>query len=373
MPCPVRALVWSLWLAVVVLAGACEGASDAPVDAGPAPDTPVATPADARTDSVDDGGAADVPAADVPTPAPLCLNHIQVKGTHNSYHLSMGPEAPTHRAYEHAPLDVQLESQGVRQFELDLHWNDDAQRFDVFHEVDDTKSTCDTFADCLGVLRAWSDDHPAHHTIFVALECKNRDLAEVPADYFERLDAEIRAVWPDERLVRPDDVRGEHASPRDAVETVGWPTVDATRGRALFILLSGGVHWDHYTNDGATLDGRVMFVRAHEDSPLAVVAFHDDPLGQTNRDEIAALARAGYLIRTRSDASVLEPTLGVTARRDDALVAGAHLISTDFPAPETGVSLGIDYWVEIPGGTPSRCNPITAPPDCTAARIEDLP
>ena len=33
---------------------------------------------------------------------------------------------------------------------------------------------------------------------------------------------------------------------------------------------------------------------------------------------------------------------------------------TDFPAkvPETS------YFVEIPGGAPSRCNPITAPTEC---------
>ena len=42
---------------------------------------------------------------------PLRINHIQVKGTHNSYHLA--PIGPTIRAYDysHDPLDIQAEEQ----------------------------------------------------------------------------------------------------------------------------------------------------------------------------------------------------------------------------------------------------------------------
>ena len=44
---------------------------------------------------------------------PLRINHIQVKGTHNSYHLA--PIGPTIRAYDysHDPLDIQAED-GIR-------------------------------------------------------------------------------------------------------------------------------------------------------------------------------------------------------------------------------------------------------------------
>jgi len=53
-------------------------------------------------------------------PTPLKINHIQVKGTHNSYHIK--PFGPTARAYEytHEPLDVQAGEFDVRQFELDV-------------------------------------------------------------------------------------------------------------------------------------------------------------------------------------------------------------------------------------------------------------
>ena len=45
----------------------------------------------------------------------------------------------------------------------------------------------------------------------------------------------------------------------------------------------------------------------------------------------------------------------------------AHLVSTDYPAKVDG----LEYWVDIPGGTPARCNPITAPNWCQSTDIED--
>ena len=63
---------------------------------------------------------------------PLRINHIQMKGTHNSYHLA--PIGPTIRAYDysHDPLDIQAEEQGVRQFEIDVWWDARGQLY-VYH------------------------------------------------------------------------------------------------------------------------------------------------------------------------------------------------------------------------------------------------
>ncbi len=63
---------------------------------------------------------------------PLRLDQIQVIGTHNSYHLpprtGLLPDDPLNIAQ--APLDVQLEDQNVRSFELDAYNGPD---FPVFH------------------------------------------------------------------------------------------------------------------------------------------------------------------------------------------------------------------------------------------------
>ena len=50
-----------------------------------------------------------------------------------------------------------------------------------------------------------------------------------------------------------------------------------------------------------------------------------------------------------------------TARRDAALASGAQWVSTDYPVPDYGVGFATPYFVEIPGGTVARCNPVNAP------------
>ncbi len=53
-------------------------------------------------------------------------------------------------------------------------------------------------------------------------------------------------------------------------------------------------------------------------------------------------------------------------RLDQALLSGAHFVSTDVPWPVEWTS----YVVEIPDGTPSRCNPRSAPVECSSEAIE---
>ena len=44
--------------------------------------------------------------------------------------------------------------------------------------------------------------------------------------------------------------------------------------------------------------------------------------------------------------------------RDAALTGGAQFVSTDYEVPDPRFG---PYVVKIPGGTPARCNPVTAP------------
>jgi hypothetical protein len=109
----------------------------------------------------------------------------------------------------------------------------------------------------------------------------------------------------------------------------------------------------------------MAFVRATPGEPYAAVTLYDDPIASAQ--PIADAIAANMLVRTRTDWDLVQPLAGDTTLRDAALASGAHFITTDFPAPVEG----IDYWVDIPGGTPSRCNPITAPPECTSEAVED--
>jgi len=102
---------------------------------------------------------------------PLRINHIQVKGTHNSYHLE--PLGPTIRAYEysHQPLEIQAEEQGVRQFEIDVWWDARGQLY-VYHNQYDLRTTCVTFEECLNTLLNWSDENSEHVPLMIWIEPK---------------------------------------------------------------------------------------------------------------------------------------------------------------------------------------------------------
>ncbi|MCB9537611.1 MAG: hypothetical protein H6704_15275 [Myxococcales bacterium] len=282
-------------------------------------------------------------------PEGVRVNHVQMRGTHNSYHLRP-PNTVPDWDYAHEPLDVQLGAQGVRQFELDLHWDRRLEAFRVFHVPGvDAESTCDRFTDCLAVLRGWSDAHPGHHLLWVMLEPKDDVDVDKVWQHFDALDAEILDVWGRDRVFAPDDLRGGYATLREAVLARGWPTVEATRGKILFSLLDSERNREEYLARWPMQRGRMLFAHGAVDAPYAAVVQMDDAVGR--EAEIRAAARQGFLIRTRGN---LEPAWQV------ALGSGAHAISTDFPLERV-----------LPDGAPSRCNPVTAGPDCDPATLED--
>ena len=305
-------------------------------------------------------------------PEPLRINHVQVLGTHNSYHIK--PFGPTIRAYDytHEPLDVQAESFGVRQFELDVWWDPRGQLY-VYHNQYDFRSNCATFEECLTTLLTWSEANPEHVPLMIWVEPKewvrsgtDSDAVLELQEMLEKIEEEIAEWWPREKTIAPDDVRGEAATLREAVTTIGWPLLEESRGKAMFILLAEGDVRDAYTETFPGLNGSLMFTMNDEASETAAIYSETNPIGMG--DEITRLVEEGYIVRSRADnAEDGEADDNETARRDAAFAVGAHSISTDYPAPVDG----IDYWVEVPGGKVA-CNPITAPPGCTAERVESL-
>ena len=294
----------------------------------------------------------------------LRVNQLQARGTHNSYHVrpdfqSVAPEWD----YTLAPLDVQLGAEGVRHLELDLHWLATGG-FGVYHlPALDMGSTCGTLDACLALVRTWSAENPGHHLVSIMLEPKDDvDTAKI-TDHFADLEAALVAGLGRDRLLTPDDVRGTHASLREALEADGWPTLGATRGRVMIVLNDEGAARDAYLAGDPSLAGRVLFVRGGMGQPYGAFLEYGSPVA--HEAEIAAGVQAGYLVRTTAvsagdDDDEARPEL------EAALRSGAHWIASDFPAPVEGHGT----WLEIPGGTPSRCNPLTAAEGCTSADIE---
>lgn len=319
-----------------------------------------ATPA--KAEGADTGANVDAPIGSDAAPH-LCspfdntirVNHLQVLGTHNSYHVAKSPPPLQQWAYSHDPLPVQLQQQGVRAFELDLHHLGSGKPIAVHHiQLLDELTTCATLAECLQQLRTWSDAHPCHHPLFVTLEAKD-DLEEsMVADHLGELESQILAVWPKDRLVKPDDVRRNHTSVLAGLQAQGWPTLAEARGKLVLILYNNEGLLDNYRKLHPGMQGAVAFVFGPVGDPDIAALLRDNPQAVGLPD----LAKLGYLLRTFPD-----PTAADTQA---ALASGAHIISTDHPVEKPDLP---GYFLQLPGGAPSRCNPVVALPGCTTAAV----
>lgn len=293
----------------------------------------------------------------------LRINHIQALGTHNSYHLQPEVDILPWR-YSHLPLDEQLELQGVRQFELDIFENEDGT-LEVYHlAFVDARSTCPDLANCLNVMKAWSDQNLGHHPVLVLLEVKR--YRGTAAETVSKIEDILQATWTVQRLLTPALIQRGYDSILEGLSIEGWPTLGDVRGRLMVVLHAGGALREAYLAASGGTEARLMFPDAYGDINASYAAYHsmNNPIG--SQAAIQAIVRAGHLVRTRSDADGEESDAQDYARANAALESGAHFISTDFPMPATEVRYGF----VIPGGAPSRCNPLTAPEVCSSAVIE---
>jgi hypothetical protein len=353
------------------------------------------------------------PPADYPLDDTLRLNQIQVLGSHNSYHVEADPiilqilatlsaTLEMQIEYQHIPLPDQFETQGIRQIELDV-WADpqgglyaspfalrtvtedpdaripelDVPGFKVLHIADvDYRTTCNTLIECLTQVKGWSDAHPGHVPMMIQIEAKD-DAIEIGLDFalpipigpaeLDALDAEIRSVFPPEQLITPDDVRGTHDTLLEAIAQDGWPSLGASRGKVLFCFDNEGSYRADYIAGHAALRGRVLFTSSEPPAAEAGFIKLNDPLADF--DHIKDVVAQGFIVRTRADADTVQARSGDVTMRDAAIASGAQFVSTDYPVPNP--AFGTGYMVAIPGGTPARCNPISAPLACSPTDIEN--
>jgi hypothetical protein len=355
------------------------------------------------------------------------LNHIQVIGTHNSYHreISLSERAffekyipsPEDYYYSHSSLSNQLQHQQVRSFELDLHSDErgglyyppliwtlsnltaNATPFDgeilkkpgikVFHVTDaDPNAVCHTFIDCLAQLKAWSDANKNHVPILIDLELKTDapfcELGGVcPGEATNwtlprllNVDAEILSVFPTSQLIRPDDVRHGKLTLEQSVLEKGWPLLDSVRGKFMFYFDNdpkANITTDPrnlYKSGGhESLQNRTVFTNALEGSPDCAFIKHNEPTG-ADLAEIQRLVKKGYIVRTRADVPLDTVLSKNTTMRDSAFKSGAQIVSTDYPVYGMSARWDWDYVVSLGNGKVARCNPVTAPKGCQDAKLE---
>lgn len=313
-----------------------------------------------------------------PDDGALRVNHLRLLGTHNSYHVAPDPSVATlitaaapaeARAIDctQRPIPEQLDRLALRHLELDcyrdprgglfatplgltlagtfgrpaaLEWRDELATpgIKVLHSPGfDFRTTVPTLRGALAEVKAWSDAHPRHVPIFLLLELKSDAYAPPQPlpwndDGFAELEATILAVFPRERILAPDDVRGGRPSLREAVEGKGWPEVDTHRGKIVCLMDNEGSVRDAYLAASDVLAGRLLFASVSPDHPAAAFMKRNDPVA--GHDEIRRLVDAGFLVRTRVDAGLEEPARGDLGRFERALSSGAQLLSTDLPEPD---------------------------------------
>lgn len=363
------------------------------------------------------------------------MNEIQVMGTHNSYRVrtpsaifnklldlrdiarpQLGFD-PYELDYGTRPLDQQFGRLGARQIELDVFPDPEgglyADRvfnafpgvglpvasgeqaleepgYKVLHIQDlDYASHCLTFVACLEEVRDWSLANPSHLPITILVEVKadplpvpdsflglvgGRRPAEPPAitaELLNDLDDEISDVFEPGHLITPDGVRGEAATLREAVTTVGWPTLAEARGRVMLALDNTSGVRDLYVSGRPNLEGRVLFADVGATNLPGSAFFKRNTPSDPS---IPGLVNDGFVVRTRTDGpytSLLRPTptapyAGVLTRRA-GWASGATWLSSDYlETTDSKLSelRGNFYSAYLPGGGVARCNPVAVNPDC---------
>jgi hypothetical protein len=336
------------------------------------------------------------------------LNQIQVLGTHNSYHIApkaavletLSPERRQGLEYTHRTLTEQLSELGVRQFEIDVFADPDGGRyarpaaykltgdtpnpvmekpgFKVLHVQDlDVRSTCPTLVACLTEIKTWSTANPGHLPLMVMIEAKDTAIESRPefvkphpigARELDVLDAEIRSIFPTDRVITPDSVRGEHATLDEAIRKNGWPTLRQARGKVMFALDNTDRKRDEYLQGHPSLRGRMLFVTAPAGNPATAFLKLNEARGPAE-EKIRDQVKAGYLVRTRADEPTVEARNGSTVRKDSAFRSGAQFVSTDYPELSPFAS---GYIARVPGPASliARCNPVTALVGCRDEWLE---
>lgn len=347
------------------------------------------------------------------------FNELQYIGTHNSYHIAPdgalvalakitdyreGKDWPAEKLYQaldytHPPLTTQLEL-GMRQFELDVHHDPEGGKFaqpgalralqaskipsnifydrdgrmllpgfKVFHGGTDVMSSCLTLRDCLGELKAWSDDNPRHFPIVVQIEAKSGSkpaLAgayvspeEPPFDHatWTALEEEIVEVVGKAQIVSPEEVKGGHHNLTAALRKQGWPTLDTMAGRFVFLLLNKKKETASYMEALPNLPHGLFFPSLALDDRDAGWFRIPDP----DYPALGEVVRKGQLATVQADTHTIESRLNRTDRRDKAFASGAHFILTDNPIPDRRFS---DYQVRFGSRKYVRCNPVTFTDTC---------
>lgn len=290
------------------------------------------------------------------------LNEIQLIATHNSYKkrpnqlgiffvsLYDGKE-PSDIIYEHAPLTDQF-NRGVRGIELDVRKR--GNRLELTHvPLVDNRATSPDFTLALEEIKHWSDNNADHVPLMIMLELKSDWemldpwLKPIDKAILDEINETIQSVFSEDQLLCPDDVRAEGKTLEESITTNGWPKLQDTQGKVMFIMLPNKSFRDMYHDGHESLEGRMIFTSSKQVGEDTAVIFMDNP----DVEKITMLVEKNYIVRTRADANMIVDD----TRTQNAKASGAQILSTDYPPGEADVETG---YVCSFDGKMVRLNPV---------------
>ncbi|KQR67462.1 phosphatidylinositol-specific phospholipase C1-like protein [Pedobacter sp. Leaf176] len=327
----------------------------------------------------------------------LPINQIQVIGSHNSYKQAINPllfnvlksqdsSGANSLDYEHIAMPDQL-GMGLRNLEIDVYADDKGGKyahprgfeqvvgqpefdkdgemnkpgFKVFHVPDlDFRSSALSFKTALQQLRNWSEANPDHTPVFMTLEAKDDSTKRrgftqpevFTGKTFDELDAVIIENLGRDHIINPDIVRGKYKTLEEAVLANNWPKLSQAKGKFIFVLDAKDRKRATYLEGHPSLKGRVMFANAEPGTPEAGLMIRNNP----NDEQIPALVKEGYIIRTRADADTKQARNNDWSDFEAACKSGAQIITTDYYKKSTHFKS--DYAISFADGKYFRANPL---------------
>jgi len=274
-------------------------------------------------------------------------NACRFKASHNSYERDED-------LHQQLRFDAARPWQGgCRGLELDIWRHSDASHgtsvgyFTVAHSTPGNVP----LANHLGHLLSYHANEPRHDPVLVTIDIKSSQgsAAAFPAE----IDAYL-GEWFDRTLVyRPADLRAKsrRGTLIEAVRASGWPTIDALRGRFVFVL-SGTEAWKRRYAE-TTTGTSLCFADADvaDDEPYDVLAprlpadrvFLNMHLFSADfavwKESVARLRADGYVVR----GYVLDSS-GIWSK---AMTAGVNVLATDMVRGRTWAHVGASPFVQI--------------------------
>ncbi len=303
--------------------------------------------------------------------AGIKFNEMSFLGTHNSYQTAATDETKklygylsdlTFGIYDDAAIEFENETLteqlncGLRSFEIDIETfdRDGDISFTCMHSPYFEMSTsCYDFSLMLKEVVMWSDNNPDHLPITIIIEPKRlfiplEDMKYFNFDYALALDETLREGL-GEKLFTPADMLRDYESFGEMRAADDWCKVKDMLGKVVVLLHDCGVT-EKYINIDKSIKTQAMFPMLRErdiDRDCASFILCNKPEKLLKIKE-EVIGEKKLMVRTRAD------QFGqiTDKKREDALVSGAHIISTDYPV-RTDTGSG-DYVVTFENGATVR-------------------